>query len=300
MALYDVSTSEKKASPELVAGGTLYASAPIGAIFATMSTTAPSGFLMCDGTAYSATDYPELWAILPSTVKNTTNNTFTIDLREVTLKGAGLTGKTVGAHVSTNGLSVGEFLDDRVQEHTHTMDGTWQINAESSGTSIVSYGTNVYGTLGTRYSTSNPSGRKGATTEVKSVGVNYIIKAKMVAVPADFLAKVDEAVEEAISPTSGTIELNTGWLGTCKYSKSGNIVTLNFSQLRGNNTSVSTTIATLPSNLRPKESCYCIMWIDDTNNIQILNVTDTGAVTVGGTAGVRTAYAFGSVTFVTN
>ena len=106
---------------ERIAGGTLYASAPIGTIFATMSATAPVGFLLCDGTAYRKVDYPELWEILPSTVKDTTNNTFTIDLRESTLKGAGLTGHTVGNHLDADGLAVGEFLDDRLQEHTHNV-----------------------------------------------------------------------------------------------------------------------------------------------------------------------------------
>lgn len=96
------------------------------------------------------------------------------------------------------------------------------------------------------------------------------------------------------------IELDTGWLGTCKYSKSRNIVTLTFSQLKANSTSVSTTIARLPMNLIPKESCFCVMWINDSDNIQILNITDTGTISVGGTAGVRTSDAFGSVTFVTN
>ncbi len=216
MALYDVSTSEKKASPELVAGGTLYASAPIGTIFATMSASAPSGFLMCDGTAYSATDYPELWAILPSTVKDTTNNTFTIDLRETTLKGAGLTGETVGAHVSTNGLSVGEFLDDRIQTHVH---GSYNYNSTSS-TTIPSSPT-VDGTKGYTRDGSNTyimdvyRARTGATTEVKSRGVNYIIKAKMVGVPADFLAKVDEAVSDAITVKKGT------WSGNITLQKMG-------------------------------------------------------------------------------
>jgi len=196
MALYDVSTSEKKTNPELVSGGTLYASAPIGTIFATMSALAPSGFLMCDGTAYSATDYPELWAILPSTVKDTTNNTFTIDLRESTLKGAGLTGHTVGNHLDADGLAVGEFLDDQLQVHTHSN----KTGATTAGqVAWTMFATNQVGTA-TEQTNNGVVGRFGATTEVKSVGVNYIIKAKMIGVPSDFLAKVDEAVEESIAP----------------------------------------------------------------------------------------------------
>ncbi len=103
-----------------------------------------------------------------------------------------------------------------------------------------------------------------------------------------------------LKPISGTIPLDTGWSGTCKYSKSGNTVTLTFSQLKANSTSESALIARLPTNLIPKESCFCVLWINDADNIQILNLTDSGAISVGGTAGVRTSDAFGSVTFVTN
>lgn len=273
-----------------IAGGTLYSDLPISTVIGLFTEQAPAGFLYCDNTAYSATDYPELWALLPSTVKDTTNNTFTIDLRESTLKGVGTTSKTVGAH---NAIALGEFIDDRLQDHTH------QLNTTLGGGTAADVFFRYDGST-VRNSGNVKTGRKGATTEVKSTGIRWYIKAKNCAVPADFMSKVDEALDEVISPTSGIVELDTGWLGTCKYSKSGNTVTLSFSQLRGNSTSVSTTIATLPSNLRPKENCYCITWIDDTDNIQILNVTGTGAITVGGTAGVRTAYAFGSVTFVTN
>ena len=75
---------------ETVAGGCLFADAPLATIFQIMSSNIPTGYLLCDGTAYRKADYPELWEILPSTVKDTTNNTFTIDLREATIKGAGL------------------------------------------------------------------------------------------------------------------------------------------------------------------------------------------------------------------
>ena len=40
---------------------------PIGAIIAYMGTTAPSGWLICDGSTYSASTYPALYAFLGST-----------------------------------------------------------------------------------------------------------------------------------------------------------------------------------------------------------------------------------------
>lgn len=174
MSVNKVSSTDGSLSP--ISGGTLYTDAPVGTLYPLMSAAIPENFILCDGTAYSATDYPELWAILPATVKDTTNNTFTIDLREATVKGAGLTGNTVGAHYDTDGLSLGEFIDDRVQAHEHTY-----LSASSGSIS------GVYGSGGGSWrSTSNMTGRTGDTTEVKAVGVNWIIKAKSAALPTDF------------------------------------------------------------------------------------------------------------------
>ena len=223
MALYKI---EKDASgaptgeTTLVSGGTLYASAPIGTIFATMAESAPSGFLMCDGTAYSATDYPELWAILPSTVKDTTNNTFTIDLRETTLKGAGLTGETVGAHLDADGLQLGEFLDDRVQTHNHTV----SVNSSWMDSAGVSGGGNI-NLKSYTYTTTSNSGRSGATTETKSRGVNFIIKAKMVAIPSDFLNAVDEAVEESMAGGIKDIKIKNVNISTQAFTNGMNLAT---------------------------------------------------------------------------
>lgn len=62
---------------------------------------------MCDGTVYNKSDYEDLWAILPSNFKDTTNNTFTIDLRNRGIMGAG-----------TNG-ALGELQGDTFKRHQH-------------------------------------------------------------------------------------------------------------------------------------------------------------------------------------
>lgn len=173
-----------------LAGMNCFADSPIGTIIGSLSTVTPTGYLYCDNTAYSAESYPELWAVLPNSVKDTTNNTFTIDLRETSLKGEGLTSLS-NNHYSSAGLSLGEFIDDRVQEHTHTVD----YNSPQSGipgNGVVYDDTTQKTNLGTN------SGRSGATTEVKSRAVRWYIKAKMVAMPSDFMSKVDEAVEEVV------------------------------------------------------------------------------------------------------
>lgn len=177
---------------ERVAGGTLYADNPLGTILPFGSSTIPTGWLLCDGTAISRTTYSELFAVIGESFGvGDGSTTFNLpDMREAVPKGAGLTGHTVGAHVDADGLAVGEFLDDRIQDHNHSVTsqnvGSGALSAgvdHSSGT--ISYYTNKIGDIG----------RSGATTEVKSVGVNYIIKAKMVALPADFMSAVDEYLD---------------------------------------------------------------------------------------------------------
>lgn len=222
MAFYDVSTNEKKASPSLVAGGTLYADSPIGTILPYGGASAPSGWFLCDGTAVSRTTYSELFAVIGESFgAGDGSTTFNIpDMRESVPKGAGLTGKTVGAHLDADGLAVGEFLDDRVQEHNHRIRGSVQnldigFNTENITGELAGFTYKGIQTQNEIVARNIFNGRTGATTEVKSVGVNYIIKAKMIGVPADFLAKVDEAVAEAITVKKGI------WKGSIILQKMG-------------------------------------------------------------------------------
>lgn len=187
MGLYENTENGLK----LLAGSTLYADAPIGAIQAFGGATAPSGWFICDGSAKSRTDFAELFAVIGTAFgTGDGSTTFNLpDLREAVPKGAGLTGHTVGAHLDADGLAVGEFLDDRVQSHTHSYQFDYGLYA-GSGNVRVGDDKIHNGNTGTN------SGRTGDTTEVKSVGVNYIIKAKQVGLPAD----LEQALEDALKP----------------------------------------------------------------------------------------------------
>lgn len=187
----------------LIAGGTLYADAPIGAILAYGGMSAPAGWMICNGAAVSRTTYAALFAAIGTAFgAGDGSTTFNIpDLREATTKGAGETGQTVGNHVKTGGLAVGEFLDDRLQEHQHK---TFTYATASAGNAYIqgNAGTGasdytIYGDVNTLY-----AGRSGVTTEVKAVGVNYIIKVEQVALPADFEA----ALETKQNITDNTLE----------------------------------------------------------------------------------------------
>lgn len=182
-----------------IAGGTLYADAPIGAILAFGGATAPAGWLLCQGQAISRTTYAALFAAIGTAFgAGDGSTTFNIpDLREATTKGAGESGYTVGAHVKTGGLAVGEFIDDRVEKHTHFK--TRAIYASSGVYEAISENGSTDPTNDNQYNT----GRSGDTTEVKAVGVNYIIKAQQVALPLDIQSEVDKKLDKKYLDTTG-------------------------------------------------------------------------------------------------
>ncbi len=184
---------------KLIAGGTLWADCPLGTINAYGGTTAPEGWLLCQGQAISRTDYADLFEVIGTYFgSGDGSTTFNVpDLRECVPKGAGLTGKTVGAHISTNGLALGEFIDDRFQGHNHNP--TKGAYAPGSGSSLVAAitGGNITDGLPQYVTTDGTNGipRDGVTTEVKAVGVNFIMKAKQAPIPADLKAFLESALD---------------------------------------------------------------------------------------------------------
>lgn len=179
---------------DLIAGGLLYADAPVGSIIAYGGITPPSGWLICAGQEINRVDYAELFSIIGTTFGTPSSNSkFKVpDLRESVPKGIGLTGNSVN-HLDTNGLTMGEFIDDRIQSHLHSAytgnKNGWIQFAEAtpSGVAIRSQDFDYDNAFSVG---EVANARNGNTTEVKAVGVNYIIKAKQVGTPADF-APVD-------------------------------------------------------------------------------------------------------------
>ena len=177
-----VNTVKQDGSLQRIAGGTLYADAPIGTISPFGGSVIPNGYLLCNGQAVSRTTYAELFAVIGTAFgKGDESTTFNVpDLREAVPKGVGLNGKS-SVHYDEDGVALGEFVEDRIQDHDHI----WGVN---NGSEYTGWATTVTQTQGSYTGSTrgiNGNTRKGATTEVKAVGVNYIIKAKQVAVPFD-------------------------------------------------------------------------------------------------------------------
>jgi microcystin-dependent protein len=216
MAIYDVSTSEKKTSPSLVAGGTLWADSPIGTILAYGGTSAPAGWMICDGTSLLRASYPELFAVIGTAFGSADSTHFNIP---------DMTGKTAMGVETDHALGASEngALPNVKSNESQSL---WAWNKSNS--------TGYNGAMGVvtldqgyHATTEGASGRfgtfvidaskvsniyKNSQTKVDpaNVRVNYIIKAKMVAIPSDFLSAVDETINEnAKSPISSSNKLVT-------------------------------------------------------------------------------------------
>jgi microcystin-dependent protein len=181
-----------------VAGGTIYADNPIGSIVPYGGSQVPAGWLICDGRSLSKNDYFDLFKVIGYNYGGS-DSTFNVpDLREATTKGVGLSGKSDN-HYDADGIALGEFIDDRFQGHEHDAykNRTNAVFTTAGGTgmdNLILSTTKAVVTDGT-----NGTPRIGATTEVKAVGVNYIIKVKHTPIPADFMDAVDETVDDAIT-----------------------------------------------------------------------------------------------------
>ena len=179
-------------------GSTLYADTPVGTIIPYTGDVAPKGYLMCYGQEVAIADYPELYDVIGDKFANgqtpTTGNFFLPDGREATFKGAGLNGQLTDSHVSANGLSVGDYLDDRIKLHKHTvMYGNSYANLPIRNVYTSSGASGLRIELDSTSSNAMTVSNTGyATNEVKAFGVNYIIKAKFVALPIDIMDAVSE------------------------------------------------------------------------------------------------------------
>lgn len=137
--------------------------------------TAPKGWLICDGSAVSRTIYSNLYSVIGTTYgSGNGSTTFNLpDLREATPKGTGLSGKS-STHISSSGLSLGAFTNDRMKQHQHTYK-----TISAAGAVIISQtgqGSGYPAIAGDFVSKTTSAAGTGSTTEVKSVGVNFIIK----------------------------------------------------------------------------------------------------------------------------
>ncbi len=208
-----------------VAGETLYADTPIGVIQAFDAEEVPDSWLIFNGQTVNRADYPELWARANRNGQvgadkfygiGDGGTTFTLaDLRETSLKGYGETSRSVGAHVKSGGLAVGEFIDDRIQNHKHNLNSAYSSELGSILSVVMRNRDITKLELPTQ---TIDSGRNGATTEVKAVGVVWAVKAKQVGLPIDLQEQMESYITQSTEPVKlveqgvgSTSAINVNW-----------------------------------------------------------------------------------------
>lgn len=186
-----------------VAGGTLYADLAVGSIVPFGGSTAPSGFLLCNGQAVSRTSYKELFASIGVAFgSGDGSTTFNVpDMRGKTLVGYNSSETDFNVIGKTGGEKTHILTVNEMPSHSHSV------------APIIDVAGN-YGCTPSEGSYTNSSSDYNPTTSTVATGggqahnnlqpyntVNYIIKAKQVAVPSDFKDAIDDAVDDKIKET---------------------------------------------------------------------------------------------------
>ena len=160
---------------------------PVGKVSAFAGASAPTGWLICDGSAVSRTTYSALFTVISTTYGVGDNSTtFNLpDVRETVPVGVGTRGSGVTAHDT---YTLGQFKDDQTQGKIYyTPSGftSGDTAAYGKGSSTVSnlgtFGSIVSDRYPGKTSASitdgtNGTPREGTTTHGKQIGMNYIIK----------------------------------------------------------------------------------------------------------------------------
>lgn len=182
----------------LIAGATLYADSPIGAINAFGGTTAPEAWLLCQGQAVSRTDYAELFAIIGTAFgAGDGSTTFNVpDFRGEFLRGAGNNSHTNQG----NGGNVGTHQDATIHVHNYNVENS-TYNWMSPNASVRNIDASVSNTMYSNISagsTVESATVNGAryTARPTNTSVNFIIKAKHAAIPADLLDTIKAYIDD--------------------------------------------------------------------------------------------------------
>lgn len=112
---------------------------PSGGIMPFGGTSAPTGFLACDGAAISRTTYAALFAIIGTTWGvGDGSSTFNVpDLRGSFLRGTGSHGSsTMADGTAFSAPSVGSFENDQFQSHFHAFNRAETNGANASGSRL--------------------------------------------------------------------------------------------------------------------------------------------------------------------
>jgi microcystin-dependent protein len=160
-------------------------SVPVGTIvaFGGNADSVPSGWLLCDGTPYSGTDYPELYVAIGKNYGSMGGNIFNVpDLRGMFLRGVdGGAGNDPDAAIRTangNGETdaPGSVQEDAIQEHQHQAADSYCYGEQHEGKDSNHVADNQWTTSWNWTQNYSAGTKTSSETRPKNVYVNYIIK----------------------------------------------------------------------------------------------------------------------------
>ena len=244
-----VNTVKQDGSLQRIAGGTLYADAPVGTITPFGGSAIPSGYLLCNGQTVSRTTYAELFAVIGTAFgTGDGSTTFNVpDLRETVPVGVGENGNATIANHDI--YTIGEFKDDQFQGHNHS---NCSIDYKVSSQDAKNYAyawkndwARQTDNLDRMVDSGSGTPRTGTTTHGKQLGVNYIIKAKQVAVPFDMAEYIRNQnilsdYEDITLPTTATTAITMPYDGVYILANYG-VINIHHIYLNGIEISAGTT-----------------------------------------------------------
>lgn len=160
----------------------------VGEVRAFAVSSCPAGWLATDGSAQSATTYPDLFLALGTTWGTSAGNVVLPDFRGMFLRGTGTNGTyptAIGGAVGVAGYQADVYLNHlhSVPDHNHTTYGvTTSFFTGSAGAiarleSLNTAGANITGTTSTVTGVNTGTSTTGGTeTRPKNYGVQYCIK----------------------------------------------------------------------------------------------------------------------------
>jgi microcystin-dependent protein len=144
--------------------------------------SAPTGWLLCDGSAVSRTTYANLFTAISTTYGvGNGSTTFNVpDMRAAAPVGAG----TSTGYTQNETIALGAKLNDQMQGHRHApLAGSYILETTNPSNGIAAAGANFGGANVISLTTGSPATdgtngtpRTGNVTRGKVVAVNYIIK----------------------------------------------------------------------------------------------------------------------------
>lgn len=161
---------------------------PAGIIAPFAGTSAPSGWLACDGSAVSQTTYATLYAAIGATWNTGgegAGNFRLPDLRGMFLRGtgtnatgssSGAAGPSVGAYAADTYLNHSHAITDPGHTHTYTVVNASSQATGGSGSAYFNSATTTSTVSNTTGISVNTSTTGGTETKPKNYGVLYIIK----------------------------------------------------------------------------------------------------------------------------